>query len=199
MRNKALLIAIGLALLVGLLLPCYKPAEVMAAPDTYDWIGGKPAQTDTTNYDWVGGAPFIRVEYVAAEPEASVLPIEKDFGIVELNTASSTTIDYFIITNTGSVAVDIDIQGGDLTGGDDTWTLSDNATVGENIYGLKAGLDDADDLFDIVVMNSLYELINNLGVSDNQSWGLQLLMPSAVSGYDMQEMSDNITLAVSAH
>jgi hypothetical protein len=78
--------------------------------------------------------------------------------------------------------------------------LSDNASVGDNIYGLKAGLDDADDTFDITVGEAAaVELKNNLAASSTQGWGLQILMPSATTGYDNQSMTATITLIISAH
>ena len=42
-------------------------------------------------------------------------PDNWDFGAVNLNTTSQTTINYFLIINTGNVPIDIDIQGSDLT------------------------------------------------------------------------------------
>lgn len=189
MKYKILIVALFIALLFL--------APVYASASSYYEV--ELSGTSTLLSVSRGVQTYFIVSIGVAAPSISNAPEEKDFGIVELNTTSSTIINFFIIINTSDVAVDVDIQGGSLTGGGDTWTLSDNATVGENIYGLKAGLDDADDNFDIVVMNSLYELISNLDVSDNQSWGLQILMPSTVADYDMQQMSDNVTLAVSAH
>jgi len=65
---------------------------------------------------------------------------------------------------------------------------------------LKAGLDDGDDLFDIIVGEAAaIELKNNLAASATQGWGLQILMPTATTGYDKQSMTATITLIISAH
>lgn len=134
--------------------------------------------------------------YPAITNAPDVIP----YGILETNTTSNTTINYFTITNTGTVPVDVTVQGQDLAGGDDTWDLTDDASIGENIYGLEAGLDDADDLFDIVVKESVANtLVTNLAISGTQAWGLKLYMPSSVTGYDGQQMTGNVTLVGSAH
>jgi hypothetical protein len=80
-----------------------------------------------------------------------------------------------------------------------TWTLSDTATQGEDIYGLKAGLDDEDDNFDIVVKkNTIYNnLISGLEVSSTQDWGLQMLAPNTITDYAKGEMSGTVTLTAS--
>jgi hypothetical protein len=51
-----------------------------------------------------------------------------------------------------------------------TWTLLDTATPGENIYGLKAGLDDADDTFDVIVKKTATynTLVSNLAKDATQ-------------------------------
>jgi hypothetical protein len=135
------------------------------------------------------------------DPEGTNTPITKDYGILDTSATSSTAINFFTLENTGSGAIDVEISGTDLTGGDDTWTLSDTATVGENTYGLKAGLDDDDDTFDIVVKKnaSFNALVENLAESGTQDWGLQILMPTSVTNYDGQQMSGTVTLTVSAH
>ena len=155
--------------------------------------------TQASNAIWaISAASFAPA--VAAAPTISVTPTSKAWGTIALGNTSATTINAFTLTNTGDCAVDVTIQGTDFTGGDDTWDLSDNASVGDNIYGLKAGLDDADDLFDITIGEaSATAFISNLGVSGNQSWGLKIYMPSAVTGYDRQSMTATITLVCSAH
>jgi hypothetical protein len=96
------------------------------------------------------------------------------------------------------VAVDITIQGTDLTGGDDTWTLSDTATPGADTYGLKAGLEGGD--YTIIVKKSATynTLKSNLASSATQKWGLKIWMPTSVTDYDAQEMTGTVTLVASA-
>lgn len=132
-------------------------------------------------------------------PEITNTPGSNNFGILEVNTTSSTVINYFQIENTGNCVVDVVIYGTDATGGDDTWTLSDTATPGENIYGLYAGLDDADDNYDVIVRKTetYNTLVSDLAEDATQNWGLKIYMPTSLSGYDAQEMSATITLVAS--
>ena len=81
--------------------------------------------------------------------------------------------------------------------GDDVWELYADASVGENIYGLHAGLDDADDLFDVVVNLTANAFVANLAEAVTQDWGLNLSMPSSLSGYDGNNMIATITLIAS--
>jgi len=133
-------------------------------------------------------------------PEITNTPGSNDFGILEVNTTGSTVINYFQIENTGGCAVDVVVYGTDATGGDDTWILSDTATPGENIYGLYAGLDDEDDIFDVIVRKTetYNTLVSNLAENATQDWGLKIYMPTSLSGYDCNEMSATITLVASA-
>lgn len=142
--------------------------------------------------------PALYVEYTSAAPEITNSPDSWAVGVIPVNTSTNTTINYFTLNNTGNCAVDITIQGTNLTGGDDTWILSSNATPGENIYGLYAGKDDADDLFDVVVNTTANLFVSSLAEDATQAWGLNLTMPTSLSGYDAQQMSGTVTLIASA-
>jgi len=133
-------------------------------------------------------------------PDITNTPSTNNFGVLEVNTAANTAINYFQIENTGTGAVDVLIYGTDVTGGDDTWTLSDTATPDENVYGLKAGLDDDDDEFDIIVRKTetYNTLVAGLAEDATQDWGLKIYMPTSLSGYDNGQMSGTITLVASA-
>jgi len=160
--------------------------------------GAYGATTVTLAHTSYKGAMSIALEAVA--PSITNSPPGNDFQILSVNTTSATAINYFTITNTGNCAVNVTAQGIDLTGGDDTWTLSDTATPNTNIYGLMAGLDDADDLFDIIVKKSTTNtLVTNLGIGLTQSWGLKIYMPTSVVGCDYVPMSATITLVASAY
>ena len=132
--------------------------------------------------------------------EITNTPSSNDFGVLAVSTTGNTAINYFTIENTGNTAVDVVIYGTDLSGGDDTWDLADTGTPGENIYGLYAGLDDADDLFDVIVRETVTynTLLTNLAESATQGWGLKIYMPTSVTNYDAQQMSGTITLVASA-
>jgi len=129
--------------------------------------------------------------------EIANAPDSYGFGILEIGSTACTAIDYFTLNNTGNCPVDVTIQGTNLAGGDDTWVLSGTATPGENIYGLKAGLDDDDDLFDVVVNATANAFVGDLAEDATQDWGLKIWMPTALSGYDANQMSGNVTLIAS--
>jgi hypothetical protein len=132
-------------------------------------------------------------------------PESYDFGFLAVGSSSATAIDHFTVTNIGDGAVDITIHATDFTGGDDTWDLADTGEegIGDNIYALYAGLDDDDDEFDVIVRESLpYNTLtgeSGLGGGDSHDWGLKLYMPTAVTGYDGQEMEATVTLVASPH
>jgi len=125
-------------------------------------------------------------------------PDSYDFGTLEVNTTGATGLTHFTITNTGNVAVDITIQGTDLTGGDDTWTLSNTAEAAANTYGLKVGLEGGD--YTVIVKKSAtYNVLkSNLAVDATQKWGLKIWMPTSVTDYDGQTMTGTVTLVASA-
>ena len=61
--------------------------------------------------------------------------------------------------------------------------------MGEDIYGLMAGLDDADDLFDTVVNLTANSFVTDLAEAVTQDWGLNLSMPDSLSGFDGNNMT----------
>lgn len=172
--------------------------DVTFVTDSFDYVYPFIAQNAGDASASTGTSEDLDLQEATAE--ITNAPSTQAWGIVSLSENSTTAINYFTVNNTGGVAVDVTIQGTDLSGGDDTWDLSDDASIGDNIYGLRVGLDDDDDTFDIVVGEaSATEFITNLGTSDNQSWGLCIYMPSAVTGYDNQQMSATLTLVASEH
>jgi hypothetical protein len=163
--------------------------------------GGSSADANRYGASWdhtTYNPPALYVEYTSLVPEITNSPSSWAIGVIPINTSSNTTINYFTINNTGNCAVDITIQGTNLTGGDDTWVLSGTATPGENIYGLYAGKDDADDLFDVVVNTTANLFVSSLAEDATQAWGLNLTMPTSLNGYDAQQMSGTVTLVASA-
>lgn len=89
----------------------------------------------------------------------------------------ATGLTHFTVTNNSGGTIDISISGTDMSGGN-TWTLSDTATPGSMIYGLKAGLDGGD--YTIIVKKSspYNDLVTGLADSGTQDWGLKLYTPT---------------------
>ena len=133
----------------------------------------------------VNNAEVVRLDWLPVEvtysvPDILVSPTSYGFGSVAEGATPASGLTCFTVTNNSSFAVNITINGSDMTGGD-TWTLSDNASQGANIYGLRAGL--AGDYTIIVKKNSPYNtLVSNLAASGGtQQWGLKLYAPTMFS------------------
>jgi hypothetical protein len=176
--------------------------------DMKAWFYEASTAVGTAYVDWIIIGKYVDPEPTwgawgseeGCSPDISNTPSVNDFGILQVNTTGNTAINYFTIENTGNCAVDVTIQGTDVTGGDDTWDLADNGSPSENIYSLYAGLDDVDDLFDIVVRETATynTLVSDLIEDATQDWGLKFYMPTSVTNYDGQVMTGTITLIVSA-
>jgi len=115
--------------------------------------------------------------------DVTSIPDTYPFGVLDESDTAETAINYFMITNNSGGEVSITIHGTDFLGTGTDWDLSDDGSVGTDIYGLWAGLDDDDDLFDIVVRedtpyNPLISGLPNLGTA---YWGLKLYMPSSIT------------------
>jgi len=118
---------------------------------------------------------FIRITvHYTPVPDISNTPTSYPFGTVAESSTTSTGLTHFTVTNNSAFNVNISISAGNMTGGV-TWTLSDTATPGTNIYGLKAG---TAAVYDTIVTSGGVSFITNLAASGGtQTWGLQLLAP----------------------
>ena len=128
----------------------------------------------------------------------TVSPSTYGWGIVGASETPVTGLDYFTITNTGGVAVDITIHGHDMTGSGTTWTLSDTATPGDGICGYLAGLEGGSYTI-IVKKNTTYNTLkSDLAASGTQKFGLELLTPTVNMGPGVQ-VTGTITLTATQH
>jgi len=117
-----------------------------------------------------------------------------DAGTLAASETAQTAINWGQVTNDGgSEAVDVSIHGHDMTGGIVTWTLADDATPGDAIIGMQAGLDDADDLYDIVIKKSAaYNLLSNeLATDASDNFGIKFYAPTVNVGNEAMTMGDN--------
>lgn len=148
-------------------------------------IGGPAGARNTVDV----GAVEWNVDYTLTA-DISNTPNNYAFGIVSEGSTSATGLTHFEVTNNSGFVVNITVGGTDMTGGA-TWTLSDNATPGTDMYGLKAGL--AGDNYTVIVRKSPYNiLVSNLADNSSQQWGLQLLAPTSFS--DGGSKSGTVTL-----
>jgi len=152
------------------------------------------------DYFYLAYAEHDLVGYGSAEDfttlsyDLNVSPDSYDAGIQALSSTVETGLDYFTITNDSNCVVDVTIGGSDFVGEGTNWTLSDTATPGSNIAGLKAGLEGGS--YTIVVKKTLpYNiLVEDLSIGGTQNFGLRLYMPTEVT--DANKKSCTVTLTI---
>jgi len=107
-------------------------------------------------------------------------------------------LDYSMVINTGNIAIDVEIQGEDIEGGDYDWTLA--ATAGAEQYACGADIAGAD-TYAIEVKSSEYvDLKSDLAASANVTWSMKFTAPSSFNADDDgAEKSATITLVASVH
>ena len=105
---------------------------------------------------------------------------------------------YSTLTNTGSVNVDVEIQGTDAVG-DTTWTLAADGDPGSEIYGLKATTGSE---YNIIVKKTPFnDLTTNLPHSESNTvtWSMTFYAPTAFNAAEAGESkSATVTLVASA-
>jgi hypothetical protein len=74
-------------------------------------------------------------------------------GVVQPSSVYSTGITWGNLTNNSSFAIDVLISCGNMTGGT-TWVISDTATPGSNIFGIKAGVEGIDQGYGLFIVGS---------------------------------------------
>ena len=119
-------------------------------------------------------------------------------AVVYFSATGSQDDDYSQIENTGSVAVDVEIQGENIEGGDYDWTLA--TAAGSETYSLYANDDDTPTVYDIEVKSSTYtDLATSFAVDDTKDWSMKFTAPSAFNAADDgAQKSATITLVASA-
>jgi len=121
--------------------------------------------------------------------------------VVYFSATGAQDDDYSRITNTGNVAVDIEIQGTDAEGGAYDWTLSNTGTPGDQIYSLKANSEATPTVYDILVKSAAYvDLYADLAASDTYDWSMKFTAPTAFHGSDAgANKTATVTLVASEH
>ena len=125
-------------------------------------------------------------------------------GVVDLNAVvyfSATGAqddDYSRITNTGSVNVDVEIQGLDIEGGDYDWTLA--TAAGDQTYSLYANKQATPTVYDVEVKKAGYsDICTALAPAGTNDWSMKFTAPSAFNAADNgAEKSTTVTLVASA-
>lgn len=154
------------------------------------------------------GAANPTVSITVTAKVVSITNTQSTWGIGTVDTSATVYFsatgsqddDYSQIENTGSVTVDIEIQGTDIEGGSYDWTLSATGTPGSETYGLLANSEATPTVYDIVVKSSSYnDLIAGLVKDDTYDWSMKFLGPTAFNANDDgAEKSATVTLVASA-
>jgi len=97
------------------------------------------------------------------------------FGSVALSGSAVTHVDYFNLTNTGTINCDVTIQHNDSS----DWTASAYASIGVDAFAMNFTVDDGSTYTEIA--NTGTTLKSNLGIGggNHQDFGLKLWMPSS--------------------
>jgi hypothetical protein len=109
--------------------------------------------------------------------------------------------NYSQIENTGSVAVDIEIQGTNIEGGTYDWTLASDGVAGDQIYGLWANSPSNGPTYNVTVKSSSYvDITTNLAADGTYDWSMKFLGPTAFhASDDGNEKTATVTLVASKH
>ncbi len=117
--------------------------------------------------------------------------------VVYFSTDGTEDVDWSQIENTGTVAVDVEIQGQDLSG-TPSWTLA--TTTGADQYSLFANSEGTPSTYDVEVTNGApyNDLTTNLAAAATYVWSMEFTAPSSFGGTeDGGEKSGTVTLVAS--
>ena len=109
--------------------------------------------------------------------------------------------DYSTVTNTGSVAVDIAIQGTDIEGGSYDWAISATGVAASETYGLNATAGNGTgDYTTIVKKTPFNSLTTDLAAKSTWGWSMQFKAPTAFNAADAgDQKTSTVTLVASKH
>jgi|GEM_PF-5466315 len=120
-------------------------------------------------------------------------------AVVYFSATGAQDDDYSQIENTGSVAVDVEIQGTNIEGGDYDWTLA--AAAGSETYSLYANKQATPTVYDVEVKSSTYvDIATNLAASGTNDWSMKFTAPTGFNAADDgNEKSATVTLVASKY
>jgi len=122
-------------------------------------------------------------------------------AVVYFSATGSQDDDYSQIENTGSVNVDVEIQGTNIEGGDYDWTLA--AAAGSETYSLHSNNETQPTTYDIEVKSSVYnDICTDLPhtTSNTCDWSMKFVAPTAFNAADDgAQKTATVTLVASLH
>lgn len=114
-------------------------------------------------------------------------------GAIAASATSATAAEYFVITNTSSIAINVSIWSGNFTGGAG-WTLAADGAPASMVVGIYAGT--VSGTWDKVVSASPGQVLKSIAASVNQSWHMKLFAPTVYT--DGVEKTGTVTLSAAA-
>ena len=147
----------------------------------------------------IGDAPFAGAVAITNTQDTWNMGILVPDAVVYFSVDNTQDDDWSQIENTGDVAVDIEIQGTDIEGGDYDWTLANVAGV--ETYSLYANSESTPTVYDIEVKSSVYnDLYANLAAAGTYDWSMKFTAPSGFNAADTgTQKSATVTLVCSEH
>lgn len=122
-------------------------------------------------------------------------------AIVYFSTDGAQNNTWSTITNTGNVAVDVEIQGTNIEGGTYDWTLA--STAASEQYCLFANKAATPTVYDVEVKSSTYVDITaagGLAASGTNLWSMKFTAPTGFNASDDgAEKTATVTLVASLH
>jgi len=122
-------------------------------------------------------------------------------AVVYFSASGAEDDDYSLITNTGSVTVDVEIQGSNFEGGSYDWTLA--AAAGNQTYSLYANKAATPTVYDVEVKTSGYVDITaagGLAAEGTNAWSMNFTAPNEFSASDDGNAKNaTVTLVASKH
>lgn len=182
MRKLLISLSFALILILSTTIPAFSattqdvtitatPTYIALTNDTATWAAGMLAAS--TTYWWTAD---------------SNAPAPEPFEAADMKAT---------ITNTGSVAEDIDIKVAAFTGGTG-WTISTDATPSEGEISVRAGITGTTNAAGMVqILTTDSELIDNLAASGTKKWCMNMITPASFT--DGVEKSGTVTLTASAN
>lgn len=127
------------------------------------------------------------------------LGVVTEDAVVYYSATGAQNDTYAQVENTGTLAVDVELQGTDFDGATHDWTLA--AAAGSEIYSLHANSEGTPTVYDVEVKSSVYgDLTTNLAVSGTWDWSMKFVAPSAFNaGEPDGEKDATVTLVPSEY
>ena len=112
-----------------------------------------------------------------------------DFGVVMASTTPNTTSDYFTITNSSTVAMDVNIGCDGWASGGTPWNYGAAAADQGQLNA-----SDGDDAYDVTVPDSGSALLMNaVATGTDPTWELELEAPISFTHVDVQTTTITLT------